>query len=192
MRCAQCRNQICKKDDKFKELECSRESIRNFFFKGETSGPFTILEPQDREMCKFQIAEERLETDFEASKVAKGSVGTWWKSELDMRRLSGWIESASRILTFNKSSSLGQAANAIYPTEKFTILVTHNPPINVCEPHSKSDGRWFVWSNCELFDRVRIYVSSELGSKDAVRLSVPSSPYAGPFIILEPQGNFAI
>ena len=39
------------------------------------TGVFTILEPQDQEISEYFVVQERRGTDFEASKIVKGSSG---------------------------------------------------------------------------------------------------------------------
>ena len=42
----------------------------------DPTNPFTMLEPQDQEIGEFYVLQERRATDFEASKLWKGSSGS--------------------------------------------------------------------------------------------------------------------
>ena len=42
------------------------------------TGPFTVFEPQDQEVGKFYVVQERRTTDFEASKLWKGRSDSVW------------------------------------------------------------------------------------------------------------------
>ena len=45
------------------------------------TGPFTIQEPEDQEIFELYVARKRRETDFEALKIVKGSVGQTQKKK---------------------------------------------------------------------------------------------------------------
>ena len=77
--------------------------------------PFTILEPQDQDIGEFYVVQERRTTDFEASKLWKGSSGG---------KLENWT--VKELLYF---FWFGQQSNT-YPTDPFTILEPRNLEID--------------------------------------------------------------